>query len=205
MEGSVETPGPSFFPRRSVAHVDRRRGANDAPPMRALLMALTTFVVAGCAPFARPLESPYRATVAAAYAEAPRADAEPGYRADLALDRWVDDRFLVGVEVSRGAHARTRGREGSFFGAAIRGAYVLDLAEVQPRFGARVAAERWQASELSGAAVPAFLTGFVALDWAPRAWPLVIGAEVHTPAFVFAGSSWATPSVGYGLRVGHVF
>jgi len=173
--------------------------------MRALTLAFTTSVVAGCAPYARPLPEPYRATVAAFYSEPPRADAAGGYRADIALDRWVDDRFVVGVDITHAAFTRTRGREASALGAGLRAAYVLDLAEIQPRIGVRVAAERWILSESDRATTPAFLSGFAAFDWVPRDLPLVLGAEVHSSAIALAGTTLVTPSFAYGIRCGHVF
>jgi hypothetical protein len=175
------------------------------PPMRALALALTTLVVAGCAPHARPLPAPYRATLAVFYQAPPRTDAEGGYRADVALERWVDDRFVVGADISRGVFARTRGRDASLLGAGARVAYVLDLAEIQPRFGVRVAAERWTLSEDTRSTNTPFLSAFVGLDWAPRATPWVLGAEVLSPALALAGTSLGTAAIAYGLRGGYVF
>ncbi len=173
--------------------------------MRAIALASTTLVVAGCAPYSRPLAAPYRATLAAFYSDAPRADAEGGYRADVAFERWVDDRFIVGADVSWGAYARTRGREAGVLGAGARIAYVLDLAEIQPRFGLRVAAERWTLSESPGTTTAPFASAFAGLDWAPRAWPLVLGAEAITPAMALTGAPLGTSAAAYGVRGGYVF
>jgi hypothetical protein len=162
----------------------------------------------GCAQHARPLEDPWRASLGAFYTDAPRSDAQGALRTDVALDRWVDDRFLVGVDAAYASFDRARGRNTSVMGAGIRAAYVLDLAEIQPRFGARASVERWLPSETGSGLRALFLTAFGALDWAPRAWPITLGVEVHTTPL--ATSSAATTAAGipgatYGVRTAYVF
>ncbi len=164
-----------------------------------------SLALSGCAPYARPLEFPWRASVAAFYTEAPRADAEPSVRAELAIDRWVDDRVLVGVDVAAVNFDRARGRTTSVTSAGARLAYVLDLGEIQPRFGLRASAERWLPSEADRAFTPVFATGFGALDWAPRAWPVVVGAEVQSPALAGTTTTAGTPGFAYGVRTAYAF
>jgi hypothetical protein len=159
----------------------------------------------GCAPYARPLESPWRASVAAFYTEAPKADANPSARVDVALDRWLDDRFLLGVDASHASFERARGRSTTAVGVGARLAYVLDLSEVQPRFGVRAAAERWVASEDARVFTPLFVTAFGALDWAPRAWPFTIGGEVLSPPLAATTTAAGIPGFAYGVRSSYVF
>jgi hypothetical protein len=159
----------------------------------------------GCAPYARPLESPWRASVAALYTGAPTADAQASLRADVAIDRWVDDRFLVGLDATHAAFERARGRDTTASGVGVRVAYVLDLAEIQPRFGVRASAERWRASEDDRAFTPVFVTAFGALDWAPRAWPLIVGGEVHSAPLAATSATVGTPGLAYGVRTSYVF
>ena len=166
---------------------------------------VTTLALAGCAPYARPLESPWRASVAAFYTEAPRVDADPGLRVDVAVDRWLDDRFLLGLDLSHASFARARGRSTSVEGLGARLAYVLDLGELQPRFGVRSAAERWLASDVDRAFTPVFVTTFGALDWAPRAWPITLGAEVVSPPLAATNTTAGTPGFAYGVRTSYVF
>jgi len=161
--------------------------------------------LAGCAPYARPIESPWRASVAAFYSSPPRSDAQGAGRADVAIDRWLDDRFLLGVDASRVSFGRARGRSTVVEGLGARLTYVLDLAEIQPRFGIRTAAERWVASEDDRAFTPVFVTAFGALDWAPRAWPLIVGGEVHSAPLAATSATVGTPGLAYGVRTSYVF
>ncbi len=173
--------------------------------MRALALAVTTVVVAGCAPYALPLTEPYRATVGAFYSEPPRTDAAGGYRADLAIERWVDDRFIVGVDLSQSSYSRAQGREVTVVGAGARVSYVVDLAELQPRAGVRFAADRATLSEGRGSTVAPFVSAFAGLDWAPRARPWVVGVEAISPALALAGAPLGVAAAAYGLRGGYVF
>lgn len=173
---------------------------------RRTLAALAALgATSACAPHARPMDTPYRASVAAFYMGPPRSDAAAGTRADVSLERWVDDRVLVGVDVESAFFSRTKDRTESLVGAGVRVTYVLDLAEWQPRFGARGAMERWTHGDGTASSLPLVVVPFAALDWAPRAWPLVLGAETLAPPVLTVGSSPAVPAAAFGLRGAYVF
>ena len=120
--------GPFRFPCIAVDHAARCE--NPARMLaRVSLRALAALAAVGattaCAPHARPIESPYRASVAAFYMGAPRSDAAGGARADVAFERWVDDRVLVGVDAEYASFARAKPRTESMTGAGVRASYVL--------------------------------------------------------------------------------
>lgn len=205
-EGLGGNAGPFRFSRTLV---DRGKTQRNAPPMNP---ALSTWLLAaagcaavGCSPYARPIADPYRASMGAFYMTAPRPDATPAFRGDVALDRWIDDRILLGVDAEFGSFSRTRGTTETLLGAGIRAAYVIDLAELQPRFGVRAGAERWSHGDGTGSSVPLVVVPFAAFDWAPRAWPFVVGAEVHSAPVASIGSSSALPAAAFGVRTAYVF
>ena len=173
--------------------------------LRALAALAALGATSACAPHARPMESPHRASVAAFYMGAPRSDAAGGARADVALERWVDDRVLVGVDAEYASFARAKNRTESMVGAGVRASYVLDLAEWQPRFGVRAASQRWSHGDGTASSLPLVVVPFAALDWVPRAWPLVVGVETLAPPVLTVGSSPAVPAAAFGVRGAFVF
>jgi hypothetical protein len=175
------------------------------PALSTWLLAAAACAAVGCSPYARPIADPYRASMGAFYMTAPRPDAAPDFRGDVAVDRWIDDRILLGVDAEFGSFSRTRGATETLLGAGIRAAYVIDLAELQPRFGVRAGAERWSHGDGTASSVPLVVVPFAAFDWAPRAWPFVVGAEVHSAPVAYIGSSSALPGAAFGVRTAYVF
>ncbi len=173
-------------------------------PHRTVALALA-FSATACAPYARTPEAPNRASLGACYTHAPRARTADGQRADVAYDRWLDDRFLLGVDAEYASFARERGRTEALVGAGLRLAFVLDLAELQPRAGVRFALQRWTHDDGTRPSQPAVLVPFGGLDWAPRNLPLIVGAEIQGTPLVSLGDSPALPGLAYGLRTGVAF
>ena len=163
------------------------------------------FVAVGCAPLSRPIETPYRASIGVFYMAPPRSDASSGPRANVSLERWIDDRFILGVDAEHASFTRATGRTESLVGTSIRLAYVLDLAEFQPRFGARLGSQRWSHGDGGVSYTPAIVVPFAALDWAPRSIPLVLSVEGESAPIVKTGQSPAVSQATWGLRAGFRF